>query len=59
MPVVRVIIILVLSLILFLYLFRDDKFYLCLIFARPTYKNWNLWTLLWVLYSTFCIVKYV
>ena len=45
------------SLILFLYLFREEKFYFCLIFARPSYSKWNLWTLLWVLYSTFCIVK--
>jgi len=56
-PVIRVIIILSLSLILFLYLFRQDKFYLCLIFSRPNYIKWDLWTLLWVLYSTFCIVK--
>jgi len=56
-PVIRVIMILLISLILFLYLFRQDKFYLCLIFARPSYTNWNLWILIWVLYSTFCIVK--
>ncbi|CAF0821131.1 unnamed protein product [Rotaria sordida] len=58
-PVIRVIIILTISLILFLYLFREDKFYLCLIFARPSYTNWNFWTLLWVVYSTFCIVKMI
>ncbi|CAF5077048.1 unnamed protein product, partial [Rotaria sp. Silwood1] len=58
-PVIRVLIILIVSLILFLYLFRQDKFYLCLIFSRPSYTNWNLWTLLWVIYSTFCIVKMI
>ncbi|CAF3921582.1 unnamed protein product, partial [Adineta steineri] len=55
-PVIRVITILSLSLTLFLYLFRQEKFYLCLIFARPNYAKWDLWTLLWILYSTFCIV---
>ncbi|CAF1220080.1 unnamed protein product [Adineta steineri] len=58
-PVIRVITILSLSLILFLYLFRQEKFYLCLIFARPNYAKWDLWTLLWILYSTFCIVKMI
>ncbi|UJR11693.1 hypothetical protein I4U23_015874 [Adineta vaga] len=58
-PVIRVIIILSLSLILFLYLYRQEKFYLCLIFARLNYTKWDLWTLLWVLYSTFCIVKMI
>ncbi|CAM4950942.1 unnamed protein product [Rotaria socialis] len=56
-PVIRVILILIISLVSFLYLFREDKFYLCLIFSRPSYTNWNLSTLLWVLYSTFCIIK--
>lgn len=56
-PIVRVISILICSLILFVYLFREEKIYLCLIFSKPNYSNWNLWTLLWILYSTFCIVK--
>ena len=55
--VVRVIVILGLSLLLFLYLYSHEQFYLCLIFARANYSKWDLWTLLWVLYSTFCIVK--
>ena len=52
-------IILLISLIVFLYLFRDEQFYRCLIFSRPNYSHWDLWTLLWVLYSTFCLVKFV
>jgi len=55
--VLRVMIILLISLIVFLYLFRDDQFYKCLIFSRPNYSQWDLWTLIWVLYSTFCLVK--
>ncbi|CAF1301277.1 unnamed protein product [Didymodactylos carnosus] len=56
-PIIRVISILTVSLVLFLYLFRNEKFYNSFIFYLPIYPKWDLWTLLWVLFSTFCIVK--
>jgi len=56
-PLIRVECVLILSLGLFLYLFRQDDFYFNLIFTLPKYQKWDLWTLLWVVYATFCIIK--